>query len=189
MCIRDSPKGVLVHHEVELAIVMDKYVSNAQPGDIKANDVFNYIKGISLAFDLTGRNVQFEAKKKGLPWSIAKGFDTFLPISHFIPKDQLIQDKENLQDAFRLVCKVNGSVRQDGDSSLMLNPLHKIIQVISTMVSLEPGDIILTGTPEGVGEVKIGDVISGELFYNGKQVVDMKFECKERPGPYEYRET
>ncbi|CCD25646.1 Fmp41p NDAI_0F03280 [Naumovozyma dairenensis CBS 421] len=183
------PKGTDVHHEVELALIMDKYVSNAQVGDINAGNVFDLIRGVALSFDLTARNIQFEAKDKGLPWSIAKGFDTFLPMSHFIPKDELSKDKDNLQDVFKLVCKVNGEVRQNEWSSLMLNPLEKIIQVISTTMTLEPGDIILTGTPSGVGQIQPGDEISGELFYGDKQLVDMKFDCEERPGPYVFTET
>lgn len=183
------PNGVIIHHEIELALVMDKYISNVNPGEFKPEDVYDSISGISLALDLTARNVQDEAKKKGLPWSIGKGFDTFCPISQFIPKEQLKQDKDNLQGVFRLTCSVNGTKRQDGTSDLMLNSLHKIIQHISTMISLEPGDIVLTGTPAGVGELHPGDNVNGELYYNEKKLVDMSFDCEARPGPYVYRET
>lgn len=183
------PNGVVVHHEIELALIMDKYVSNVSPGDFKPQDVYDSISGISLALDLTARNVQDEAKKKGLPWSIGKGFDTFCPISKFISKEQLKSDSHNLQDAFRLTCSVNGVKRQDGTSNLMLNSLHKIIQHISTMISLEPGDIILTGTPAGVGEIHSGDNIQGQLYYHGEKLVDMSFDCEKRPGPYFYSET
>lgn len=183
------PSGVNIHHEIELALIMDKHVSNATPGEFKASDVYDAISGISLALDLTARNVQDEAKRKGLPWSIAKGFDTFLPISKFIPKKELTQDKNNLQDAFRLSCEVNGVKRQDGSTGLMLNPLHEIIQHISTMISLEPGDIILTGTPAGVGKLQPGDEVKCNLFYHDSMLIDMKFNCEQRPGPYVYKET
>ena len=183
------PNGVTVHHEIEIALVIDKYISNVTSANFTAEDVYDSISGIALGLDLTARNVQEEAKKKGLPWSIGKGFDTFMPISHFIPKEELIKDKSDLQDAFRLKCSVNGSIRQDDSSSLMLNPLHTIIQHISTMMSLEPGDIILTGTPAGVGQIKEGDDISGELFYHEKKLVDISFHCETRPGPFVYRET
>lgn len=182
------PSGVKVHHEVELALIMDKYVSNATEENFTPSDVYDSISGFALALDLTARNVQDEAKRKGLPWSIGKGFDTFLPISKFIPKES-IANKQDLQNAFRLTCSVNGEPRQDGTTDLMLNPLHKIIQHISTMISLEPGDIILTGTPAGVGEIHPGDTISAELYENGKLLVDMKFDCDKRPGPYVYKET
>ncbi|AQZ12734.1 FMP41 (YNL168C) [Zygosaccharomyces parabailii] len=183
------PKGVIIHHEVELALVMDKYVSNVSPGEFGPEDVYHAIRGFSLALDLTARNVQDEAKKKGLPWSIGKGFDTFCPISHFIPKEQLKKDKQNLQDVFRLTCSVNGIKRQDGTSDLMLNSLHKIIQHISTMITLEPGDIVLTGTPAGVGELHPGDEVKAELYCREEKLVYMSFGCEARPGPYIYKET
>lgn len=184
-----APNGVIIHHEIELALIMNEYVSNVSPGEFHPKDVYESISGISLALDLTARNVQDEAKKKGLPWSIGKGFDTFCPMSEFIPKEQLKLDSQNLQDAFRLKCSVNGVKRQDGTSDLMLNSLHKIIQHISTMISLEPGDIILTGTPAGVGELHPGDSIQGELYYHDKKLIDMTFGCERRPGPYVYKET
>lgn len=183
------PNGVVIHHEIELALVMDRYLSNATASEFQAQDVYDSISGVSLALDLTARNVQDGAKKKGLPWTIAKGFDTFLPISSFIPKEKLIKDKENLQDVFRLTCSVNGTKRQDGSTDLMLNSLHKIIQHISTMISLEPGDIILTGTPAGVGELHPGDEIQCELYYDDSKLIDMSFGCEQRPGPYVYKET
>ncbi|EDO16382.1 hypothetical protein Kpol_1051p31 [Vanderwaltozyma polyspora DSM 70294] len=183
------PRQTIVNHEIELALVMDKYISNVTSEEFLASDVYDAISGVALALDLTARNVQDEAKKKGLPWSIGKGFDTFLPISQFIPKDVFIKDKEDLQNAFRVTCSVNGELRQDDSTRLMLNPLHKIIQHISTMISLEPGDIILTGTPSGVGPINPADEISGELYYHEDKLVDMKFSCETRPGPYVYRET
>lgn len=183
------PKGVVVHHEIELALVINKYISNVEASEFGPKQVFDAISGVFLALDLTARNVQDEAKKKGLPWSIAKGFDTFLPCSKLIPKEQLVKDKENLQDVFRLSCSVNGSARQDGTTDLMLHPLHKIIQHISTMVSLEPGDIVLTGTPAGVGKLAPGDVIESSLHYHDDKVIEMTFNCEERPGPYVFRET
>lgn len=183
------PKGVIVHHEVELGLVINKHISNADASSFKPEDVYNSISGVFLALDLTARNVQDEAKKKGLPWSIGKGFDTFLPVSHFIAQDHFTKDKKSLQDAFRLKCTVNGTLRQDGTTDLMLNPLHKIIQHISTTMSLEPGDMVLTGTPAGVGELHPGDVINTELYYHDTKLVDMSFDCEERPGPYVYKET
>lgn len=71
----------------------------------------------------------------------------------------------------------------------MLYPLHKIIQHISTMMTLEPGDIILTGTPAGVGPIAAGDNISGQLYYTDDLLIDFNFDCVVRPGPYEYKET
>ncbi|KAL6948549.1 putative mitochondrial hydrolase fmp41 [Hanseniaspora vineae] len=182
------PKGVNVHHEVEIALILDKYISNAKPG--VEIPVYDAIRGVSLALDLTARNVQNEAKKKGLPWTIGKGFDTFLPMSAFISKDKLVStENKNFQKSFDLTCKVNNVLRQDGNSELMLNSFSKILQHISTMISLEPGDIVLTGTPAGVGSLNPGDSIECTLSQNGKQLVDMQFDCFAKPGPYEYKET
>ncbi|SCV02566.1 LAMI_0H00628g1_1 [Lachancea mirantina] len=181
------PKGVKVHHEVELALIMGRNVSNATPESVQADDVYDLISGVALALDLTARNVQDEAKAKGLPWSIGKGFDSFLPISDFIPKSQLSRD--DFQNSFRLTCSVNNKGRQDGTTDLMLNPLHAIIQHISSTMSLEPGDIVLTGTPAGVGEIGPGDTIKSALYQNGKLLTSFKFDCKSRPGPYVFHET
>ncbi|SCU90913.1 LAFA_0F00848g1_1 [Lachancea sp. 'fantastica'] len=182
------PRGVKVHHEVELALVMGKNVSNASKEAFGPKELYDSISGIALSLDLTARNVQDEAKKKGLPWSIGKGFDTFLPISGFIPKSKL-SEPTRLQDSFRLKCEINGVTKQDGTSGLMLIPLHEIVQHISTMMSLEAGDLVLTGTPAGVGELHPNDVITSELYQDGKLLTKMTFECAERPGPYVYRET
>ncbi|CAI4050007.1 hypothetical protein N7582_004807 [Saccharomyces uvarum] len=181
------PRGVKVHHEIELALIVNKHLSNV--AQMKPEEVYESISGVALALDLTARNVQEEAKKKGLPWTICKGFDTFMPISSLISRERLSTNKSNLQDIFRIKCSVNGELRQDGGTGLMLHPLHKILQHISTMISLEPGDIVLTGTPAGVGELKPGDRVHCELLQNNDKLVDMHFECENRPGPYEFKET
>ena len=106
-----------------------------------------------------------------------------------VPRERLSIYRSNLQNIFRVKCSVNGKLRQDGSTDLMLHPLHKILQHISTMISLEPGDIILTGTPAGVGELKPGDNVHCELLQNNDKLIDMKFECENRPGPYEFKET
>lgn len=182
------PEGVKVHHEVELALVMGEYVSNASATSFGPEELYRSISGVALSLDLTARNVQDEAKRKGLPWSIGKGFDTFLPISGFVPK-RLLGDGYDMQSRFRLQCDVNSVTRQDGTTDLMLTPLHTIVQHISTMMSLEPGDIVLTGTPAGVGELHPDDVIKSSLYFDEKPLVDMTFKCASRPGPYVYRET
>lgn len=184
------PKGVLVHHEVELALVMDKFISNATEKEITAENVWDNIRGVSLSLDLTARNVQDEAKAKGLPWTIGKGFDTFLPISEFIEKDKLLQKYKatELQNNFNLRCSVNNQLRQNGSTSLMINPIHKLIQHISTMLTLEPGDIVLTGTPDGVGKIEVGDTIDAQLFLGDQEITRLSFDCEQRPGPYVYNQ-
>src|ERR1700753_2470291 len=98
-------------------------------------------KGYVLAIDMTGRNVQEEAKKKGLPWSIAKGFDTFLPLAGPIAKSK-ISDPHDLE----LYLKVNGDVKQQDNTELMLFRIPRQLSDISKTMTLEKGDIVLTGT-------------------------------------------
>lgn len=180
------PRGVTVHHEVELALVMDDYVSNLREDALKASDVYKRIRGVALALDLTARNVQAEAKRKGLPWTIGKGFDTFLPIGPMIPRTEFESSSSNLQGSFNLKCIVNSEKRQDGSTSLMLFPMHKILQHISTIISLEPGDIVLTGTPAGVGPLVPGDRVQAQLYNGAVMISSLDFDCIQRPGPYEY---
>ncbi|CCF56179.1 hypothetical protein KAFR_0A07450 [Kazachstania africana CBS 2517] len=176
------PANVQVHHEIELALVIGKYISNVDPRKYTMNDLLNSVTGVALALDLTGRNVQNDAKAKGLPWTLAKGYDTFCPISEMIPISRL----DRLENCFQLKCFVNGELRQDGSTSLMLNSLPKIVSSIAQSITLEPGDLVLTGTPAGVGELKTGDTISGELHYNNARIVEMAFDVENRPGTYEY---
>ena len=135
---------------------------------------------------MTGRNVQDEAKKKGLPWSIAKGFDTFLPISQLIAKSRI----PNPQNA-HLWLSVNGEMKQSDSTELMLNRIPKQLSAISRVMTLEAGDIILTGTPKGVGPVKTGDIMRAGLKVNGKEIEEASLEVpvQDREGLYEFAET
>jgi acylpyruvate hydrolase len=137
---------------------------------------------------MTARNVQNEAKKKGLPWSIAKGFDTFLPVSNVIAKEK-IPDPHDVT----LWLSVNGEMKQRDSTELMLFDLPRMLSDISMVMGLEEGDIVLTGTPKGVGEVKAGDVVRCGLEVGGKELEEakMEVECVEQAEgePYEYRET
>jgi acylpyruvate hydrolase len=142
--------------------------------------------GYVVAIDLTARDVQDEAKKKGLPWSIAKGFDTFCPISNLIPKSA-VPDPHNVV----LSLSVNDQVRQDDNTELMLFRIPRQLQDISRVMTLEKGDIVLTGTPKGVGTVTIGDVIKCTLHVNGKEVKEGRIEVRveESESAYEFAET
>jgi len=102
--------------------------------------------------------VQNGLKAKGLPWEIAKGFDTACPLSAFVPASS-VPDPH----ALRLRLSVNGEARQDGCSSDMINRVPQIIAHMSAIFTLEPGDVILTGTPAGVGQVVAGDVMEAEI--------------------------
>jgi 2-keto-4-pentenoate hydratase/2-oxohepta-3-ene-1,7-dioic acid hydratase in catechol pathway len=142
-----------LHHEVELVVAIGK-----DGKSIPAARAFEHVLGYGVGLDMTLRDVQREAKKQGLPWSVAKGFDTSAPVSEIIP----IQHIKNVHD-LTIRCTVNGTVRQQTSTSEMIFPVEKIIEYISTIFTLERGDLIFTGTPAGVGSVKPGDVIEAEL--------------------------
>jgi acylpyruvate hydrolase len=152
----------------------------------RAKLILSLHTGYLLAIDMTGRNVQEEAKKKGLPWSIAKGFDTFLPVSNYIPKSQ-IPDPHNAH----IWLSVNDEIKQSDNTELMLFRIPRQLSDISKVMDLEPGDIVLTGTPKGVGPVKSGDVMKAGLKIDGKDVPEASIEVNvvDREGPYEFMET
>ncbi|KAG5920875.1 hypothetical protein E4U53_003862 [Claviceps sorghi] len=135
---------------------------------------------------MTARNVQDEAKKKGLPWDIAKGFDTFLPMSNVIPKTA-IADPQDVE----LFLDVNGESRQRGSTGLMIYRIPRIMSDISRVMTLHPGDIVLTGTPAGVGPVLPGDVMRAGVRVDGREVEEGRVEvCVEQsPSSYEFSET
>ena len=143
------PQSKTVHHEVELAVVIGKGGKN-----IGVKDATSHVLGYTILLDITARDLQAEAKKKGLPWSVAKGFDTFAPIGpRIVPAESI--DPHHLE----IGLKVNGEIRQKGSTEDMIFKVPEVISYISKIMTLEPGDIIATGTPEGVGEIKDGDVI------------------------------
>jgi 2-keto-4-pentenoate hydratase/2-oxohepta-3-ene-1,7-dioic acid hydratase in catechol pathway len=142
-----------LHHEVELGVIIRKKCKNV-PHD-KALD---YVLGYCLALDITARDIQSEAKKKGWPWSIAKGFDTFAPISEVVLKEEVANP-----NTLDLSLKVNGNIRQSSNTKNMIFSVEQIIEYISRIMTLESGDLIMTGTPEGVAEIKKGDVLEAKL--------------------------
>jgi 2-keto-4-pentenoate hydratase/2-oxohepta-3-ene-1,7-dioic acid hydratase in catechol pathway len=141
------------HHEVELALLIGKWGRN-----IPAEEAMHHIAGFGVAIDLTLRDVQNELKKKGLPWEIAKGFDTSCPLSDFVAADQVV-------DPHRLELKlwVNDELRQEGNTAQMIHRIPAIVHEISQVFTLEEGDVILTGTPSGVGPVVSGDRIRAQI--------------------------
>jgi 5-carboxymethyl-2-hydroxymuconate isomerase len=141
------------HYEVELAVLIGKKCHA-----VAAENAMEYVAGFGTAIDMTLRDVQNGLKAKGLPWEIAKGFDTACPLSDFVPASA-VADPYNL----RLTLMVNGEKCQDGCSSDMINRVPQIIAHISAIFTLEPGDVILTGTPAGVGQVVAGDVMEAEI--------------------------
>lgn len=135
------------HYEAELAVLIGR-----DGKDIAEADALAHVAGYGVAIDMTLRDVQDNLKKKGLPWDIAKGFDTSCPLSDFVPADA-IADPQAL--TIRLV--LNGQERQNCSTGLMITSVAGIISYLSGVFTLEEGDIILTGTPAGVGRVQVGD--------------------------------
>ncbi|KAL2368887.1 hypothetical protein RJ035_002347 [Blastomyces gilchristii] len=163
------PKGVSLHYEVELALVIGKTLRDHDLADEQG--ALDAISAYALAIDLTARNIQDASKKAGLPWSIAKGFDTFLPVSALIPKSR-IPDPHNAT----LHLSVDGELRQRDNTNLMLYRIPRQLADISRVMTLEPGDLVLTGTPKGVGEVRDGQVMTAGIEVGGKEVGEGRIE-------------
>ncbi len=137
------------HHEVELAVLIGTVGKN-----VTSCCAMELVCGYAVAIDMTLRDIQTQLKNKGYPWDVAKGFDTSCPLSEFVPAAAVVNPHK-----LRLGLEVNGVVRQSGTSACMIHRIPDIIAFISRVFTLEPGDIILTGTPAGVGRVVPGDCI------------------------------
>jgi 2-keto-4-pentenoate hydratase/2-oxohepta-3-ene-1,7-dioic acid hydratase in catechol pathway len=150
-----------VHHEVEMTILIGKKGYN-----IHRSAALSHIAGYGIGLDMTMRDIQNEAKKKGLPWALAKGFDTSAPVSEFIPAET-IGDPGSLN--VRLF--INGKLRQSSSTGKFVFPVDKVIAYISQFITIEPGDIIFTGTPEGVSRVEHGDSLEASLLDSGNNIL------------------
>jgi 5-carboxymethyl-2-hydroxymuconate isomerase len=142
-----------VHHEVELTVLIGKNGKN-----VPQSEAYGVVAGYGIGLDMTMRDKQKEAKDAGNPWAIAKGFDTSAPLSPFVPKDR-VKDPHRLD----VILRLNGQTRQHSNTANMIFKIDVIISFLSSIFTLEEGDIIYTGTPEGVGEVVAGDVIDAEI--------------------------
>ncbi|MBB1581425.1 MULTISPECIES: fumarylacetoacetate hydrolase family protein [Serratia] len=147
-----------VHHEVELAVLIGTPLKQANE-----DRVARAIAGYGVALDLTLRELQAGFKKAGQPWEKAKGFDGSCPISGFIPVAEF-GDPQNAD----LSLTVNDQVRQQGNTRDMITPILPLISYMSRFFTLRAGDIILTGTPQGVGPMSSGDMLKVTL--NGKSL-------------------
>lgn len=149
-----------VHHEIEVVIKIDRLGRS-----IEEKFASKYYSEVALGIDFTARDLQNEMKEKGLPWEIAKGFDYSAPISEFLPMSE-IKDINNM--AFDL--RLNGETVQKGNTADMIFSFDKIIAYVSQFITLKNGDMIYTGTPAGVGPVKINDHLEAAL--EGRQLLD-----------------
>lgn len=153
-----------IHHEVELVLKINKEGKYIQP-----QFAYRYFEEIGLGIDFTARDLQDQCKAKGLPWEIAKAFNGSAPIGDFKPADEF----SDLKDIdFHL--EINGELKQKGNTSLMLFDFATIISYVSQFFTLKKGDLIYTGTPAGVGPVKVGDHLTG--YIGNEKMLD--FEVK-----------
>ncbi len=151
------PKGLgSIHHEVELAVLIGTPLKQANE-----DRVARAIAGYGVALDLTLRDLQAGFKKAGQPWEKAKAFDGSCPISGFIPVAEF-GDPQNAE----LSLSINDELRQQGNTRDMINPILPLIAYMSRFFTLRAGDIILTGTPQGVGPMVSGDML--KISLNGK---------------------
>ena len=142
-----------VDHEIELAVLIKTMCRKISPQNALEN-----ILGYTVIVDITARDIQKKAKNIGMPWTIAKGFDTFAPIGPIImPANQI--NPNNLD----IWLKVNGEYKQQSNTKNMIFSVGELISFISKIMTLEPMDIIATGTPEGVGPIKHGDTIEAGI--------------------------
>ena len=152
-----------LQHEIELVLRISKAGKH-----IEEQFANKYYDAIGLGIDFTARDIQAHCKAKGLPWEKAKAFDNSAPIGGFVPITEL-----NINAiAFELL--VNGEKRQSGNSSDLIFSFDKVISYVSKFVSLKVGDLIYTGTPEGVASVKVGDRLEG--FLNGKPLLQLNIK-------------
>ncbi|KAI6170781.1 FAH family protein [Aphelenchoides bicaudatus] len=142
-----------LHHEVELAVVIGKTASK-----VAKKDAWDFVGGYTVALDMTARDLQNELKSQGYPWFLAKSFDTSCPVADFLDKSK-VPDPHKLE----LICTLNGQVRQRDTTDKMIFDIPTLIEFTTATVRLDPGDLILTGTPAGVGPCKPGDEIEIQL--------------------------
>ena len=140
-----------LHHEVELVVAIGR-----AGRDIAPEQALDHVYGYAVGLDMTRRDLQAEAKRLGRPWAFAKGFDESCPISPIVPASRCGHLRVGA-----ITLSVNGAPRQAGDLAQMIWSVPDAIAFLSRFVALAPGDLIMTGTPAGVGPVRPGDVVTG----------------------------
>jgi acylpyruvate hydrolase len=143
-----------VHHEVELTVLIGKDGTN-----IPQRSAMDHVAGYGVGLDMTLRDIQAESKKKGLPWTLAKGFDTSAPLSQFVSKAKIPKP-----DSLVLHLTVNGAVRQHSGTNDLIFSVDTLISYVSQFITLERGDVLFTGTPKGVSQVHSGDKLEASLL-------------------------
>ncbi|KAI6184774.1 FAH family protein [Aphelenchoides bicaudatus] len=147
--IRRPPGCKKLLTEVELGVVFGKTTSN-----VSRNEAMNYVAGYTVALDMTAGDILEDLRSQSLPWFVAKSFTTSCPVAEFLPKN-FVPDPHQLE----LLCRVNGEERQRESTSKMFFDVPTLIEFASSYMTLEAGDVMLTGTPTNVKECKEGDQI------------------------------
>jgi 2-keto-4-pentenoate hydratase/2-oxohepta-3-ene-1,7-dioic acid hydratase in catechol pathway len=142
-----------IHHEIELVLKIAKEGKHIPP-----QFASNYFDEISIGIDFTARDMQQKCKENAWPWELAKSFDHSAPVGRFI-------SKTNFSDLYHINFKldINGQTKQHGDTQNLIFPFENIISFVSQHITLKKGDLIFTGTPQGVGKINIGDHLEGYL--------------------------
>jgi acylpyruvate hydrolase len=149
-----------VHHEIEVVLKISK-----EGKHISEKFAGSYFEEIALGIDFTARDIQQRQKEKGLPWELAKAFDNSAPVSNFVPKAQFAD-----LYALNFNLDVNGEGRQTGNTKDLIFSFEYLIAFVSQYITLKKGDLIFTGTPQGVAKVNIGDRLEGYL--EGEKLLD-----------------
>jgi fumarylpyruvate hydrolase len=145
------PRTSDLHHEMELVAAIGSGGSDIKPGE-----ALGHVYGYTAGLDMTRRDLQNEAKKAGRPWDMSKGFDFSAPIGEIVPASRIGHPARG-----SIELKVNGKTRQSSDLNRMIWSVAETVAYLSGLVRLAPGDIIFTGTPEGVAAVSRGDLLEG----------------------------
>nr|WP_228517551.1 fumarylacetoacetate hydrolase family protein [Aliidiomarina indica] len=167
------------HHELEIALLIGKPVNQAllaHLGDNNDAPLLATISGVGLALDLTLRDVQTALKQSGQPWERAKAFRGSCPLTDFVPVAQ-----SGPMTDLRLRLLRNGHVQQEGEAKQMIFSIAQLIREMGQVFSLEPGDVVLTGTPAGVGPLQAGDELTLELVTGSKQCVQWQVVVAAKP--------
>jgi len=147
-----------VHHEIEMVVALSKGGSN-----IPVESALDHVFGYGVGLDMTRRDLQGEAKKLGRPWEVGKAFEASAPCGPLVPASEIGHPTDG-----EVSLKVNGEVRQTGNLNQLIWKVPEMISYLSGLFTLQPGDIIMTGTPAGVGAVVRGDVLEGYVEGVGK---------------------
>ncbi|GAU85724.1 fumarylacetoacetate hydrolase family protein [Bosea sp. BIWAKO-01] len=147
------PRSSNVHHEIEMVVALAKGGK-----DIPVESALDHVYGYAIGLDMTRRDLQDECKKAGRPWEIGKAFEHSAPLSEIVPASTIGHPENGA-----IWLKVNGEIRQQGDLNHMIWKVPEMISYLSGLFELQPGDLIMSGTPSGVGAVVRGDVMEGHV--------------------------